>query len=122
MKSLREFILEQKEQTISEAKDRIEIRIEVKDIKGSDEFLDKLKSSLNEKDIYNEAIDNGLKFVLQGENTDKYQSILDILKGWEEGKEKLENAISKVEDWISKSEEEKASKEEEDEKKKKEEE
>ena len=121
MKSLREFILEQKEQRISEAKDRIEVRIEVKDVKGSDEFLDKLKSALNEKDVYNEPIDNGLKFFLQGENTDKYQSILDILKGWEEGQEKLESAISKIEDWISKSEEEKASKEEEEKKKKEEE-
>lgn len=121
MKSLRDFIIEQREQTISEAKDRIEVRIEVKDIEGSDEFLEKLKSALSEKDIYNEKIDNGLKFALQGEDTEKYKSIVDILKGWEKGQEKLEGAISKVEEWISKSEEEKASKEEEEKKKKEEE-
>lgn len=111
MKHLRDFILEQREQTVSEAKDRIEVRVEVKDIEGSEEFLEKLTSALNEKGIYNEKIDNGLKFALQGEDAEKYKSIVDILKGWEAGQEKLEGAISKVEEWISKSEEEKASKE-----------
>lgn len=92
MKSLVEFIME--------AKSRQEIRIEVKDIDKSDEFLSELESMLRSKDIYQEKIDNGLKFAIQGENKEKYQEILDILKNWEPGAEKLAGPISKLEEWI----------------------
>ncbi|MCH5167383.1 MAG: hypothetical protein J1F35_05760 [Erysipelotrichales bacterium] len=102
MKSLIEFI---REHNLNESK-RTEIRIEVNDIKGSEDFLSKLKSSLDSKDIYNEKIDSGLKFAIQGDNKEKYQDALDILKGWEEGKEKLEGPITELEAWITEEPEE----------------
>lgn len=102
MKSLVEFI---KEHRLNESK-RTEIRIEINDIKGSEDFLDQLKSSLDSKDIYNEKIDKGIKFAVQGENKEKYQDVLDILKNWEEGKERLEGPITELETWVTEEPEE----------------
>lgn len=107
MKSLVEFI---KEHLINES-ERKEIRIEVKDVEGYEDFLDTLKSSLNSKDIYNEKIDNGLKFVIQGDDKEKYAEILNILKGWKKGQDKLEGAINTLETWISQEPEEPKEKE-----------
>lgn len=99
MKSLVEFI--------KESKNRIEIRIEIKKDKNGEEYLDTLRTELNEKGIYNENIDKGLKFAIQGDDKAKYIGVLDLLKGFELENDILANQIKTLEDWINEEPEEK---------------
>lgn len=101
MKSLVDFIMESKNS------ERQEIRIEISDIKGAEDFISELKSALDNSSIYNEKIDKGIKFAIDGEDRDKYRDILSKLQSYAENVEDKDSIkgllsnISKLDSWVN---------------------